>query len=116
MYYKLFMFKMYFSGLGAILIMFFNCSCVSFSSINVCYPFNALQLCCLKDYFGFTTCDHLYVLLEDKEQVLNDVVGMLILIMHDKLVINPTAHPKCGTVTRPLVPQSRRCSSSMIKP
>ena len=46
--------------------------------------------------------NHLYVLLEGKEQVLDDVVDALALIMHDELLINPSAYPKCAAITRPL--------------
>ena len=54
------------------------------------------------DDYGFTTCDHLYVLLESKEQMPDDAVDVLICIMHDELLINPSAYPKRAAITQPL--------------
>lgn len=55
-----------------------------------------------RDDYGFTTLESLYILLEGKDQVLDDVIDVLVLMIHEQLLANPFAYKKRAIVTWPL--------------
>lgn len=55
----------------------------------------------LRDYNGYTTRDNLYFILERKEQFLDDVVDVIILMIHEELLTNPLTYNKYAVVTQP---------------
>lgn len=55
----------------------------------------------LRDYNGYTTRDNLYIILERKEQVVDDVVDVIILMIHEELLTNPLTYKKYVVVTQP---------------
>lgn len=55
-----------------------------------------------RDDYGYMTLDILYILLEGKEQVPNDVVDVLALMMWGDLLMNPLAYKSLSIVTHPL--------------
>lgn len=54
-----------------------------------------------RDNYGYMKHDSLYVLLEGKEQELDDVVNVLVLMIHKELLTNPLPYKKHAIVTRP---------------
>lgn len=55
-----------------------------------------------RDNYRYTTNANLYVLLEGKEQVPNDVIDVLIPMIHEELLTNPLEYKKRFVVMRPL--------------
>ena len=103
-FYVLFLFLVYYLFLLCIIRLSYELRCTSMHLLFVpvyrlvqlmsSTPFPCCSLIVWMDDYGFTSRDHLYVFLEGKEKVPNNVVDMLILIMCDKLLINPSAYPK----------------------
>ena len=55
-----------------------------------------------RNEYGFTTRDHLFVLLEGREPVPDDVVDTLVLLLREELAEKPPKYNKRAVIIRPL--------------
>jgi len=61
---------------------------------------------------GHRTREHVYILLEGKDPVPDDIVDVLVLMLREELLTNPLAFKKRAVVTRPLALSLQKSESA----